>query len=122
MPGGPGMTVKGGGAAGEAGPSERIWQVVAAIPAGRVATYGDVARLAGVPRGARRVGAVLRGLPAATRLPWHRVLNARGCLSLPPDSAAGRRQRRRLEEEGVVFDRRDRIDLARYRWRGETSA
>lgn len=104
---------------GEASLNERIWQVVAAIPPGRVATYGDVARLAGLPRGARRVGVALHRLPAATRLPWHRVLNARGRLSLPPDSTAGRRQRRRLEQEGLAFDGQGRVDLARYRWRGE---
>jgi len=98
--------------------NERIWLVVADIPAGRVATYGDVARLAGLPGAARRVGTALRGLPAASRLPWHRVVNARGRLSLAADSAAGRRQRRRLEREGVVFGPRDAIDLPRYRWCG----
>ncbi len=97
----------------------RIWQVVALIPPGTVATYGDVAAHSGMPRGARRVGRALRALPKGTSLPWHRVINARGCLSLPPTSAAGRLQRRRLEAEGIRFNEGQRIDLRRYRWRPE---
>ena len=57
---------------------ERIWQVVADIPAGRVTTYSEVARQAGMPGAARRVGAVLRALPSHSGLPWHRVVNAQG--------------------------------------------
>ncbi len=83
--------------------NHRIWQVVALIPAGKVATYGDVARLAGLPGAARRVGAALRALPAETRIPWHRVVNAQGKLSLPEGSRAQYTQRERLEAEGVVF-------------------
>jgi methylated-DNA-protein-cysteine methyltransferase-like protein len=94
-------------------PRERVWQVVAAIPAGRVATYGQVAALAGVPRGARFVGTVLRELPRASRLPWHRVLNASGRLSVDPLSA--REQRERLEAEGVAFVG-GRVSLSRFRW------
>ena len=94
----------------------RIWQVVALIPAGAVATYGDVAAHSGMPRGARRVGRALRSLPKDTSLPWHRVVNARGCLSLPPTSASGRLQRRRLEAEGIRFSEAQHIDLRRYRW------
>lgn len=97
----------------EVPPRERIWQVVAAIPAGRVATYGGIAALAGVPRGARYVGSVLRDLPAGSRLPWHRVLNAGGRLSVDPVTA--REQRERLESEGVAFVA-GRVDLGRYGW------
>ena len=87
--------------------------MVASIPAGRVATYGQVAELAGLPRGARRVGRVLAALPSDSRLPWHRVINAAGRLSLP--GASGTRQQRLLRDEGVrVCDRR--VDLRRYRW------
>lgn len=92
---------------------ERVWQVVAAIPGGRVATYGQVAQLAGVPRGARFVGTVLRGLPRDSRLPWHRVLNASGRLSVDPLTA--REQRERLEAEGVAFIG-GRVSLNRFRW------
>jgi methylated-DNA-protein-cysteine methyltransferase-like protein len=94
-------------------PRERVWQVVAAIPAGRVATYGQVAQLAGVPRGARFVGTVLRDLPRDSRLPWHRVLNASGRLSVDPLTA--REQRERLEAEGVAFVG-GRVSLSRFRW------
>ena len=94
-------------------PQERIWQVVANIPKGRVATYGQVAELAGLPRGARQVGRVLAALPAGSRLPWHRVVNAAGRVSLAGD--AGRRQRRLLRDEGILL-RADRIDLRRCRW------
>ena len=84
-------------------PRERIWQVVAAIPRGRVATYGQVARLAGMPSHARYVGRTLSNLPSGTRLPWHRVVNASLCISPRTDDAAVAAQRARLEQEGVSF-------------------
>ena len=96
--------------------NHRIWQVVAMIPSGKVATYGDIAGLAGLPGAARRVGAALRGLPPDTRIPWHRVINAQGRISLPEGSSSRFTQRERLEEEGVVFTRNNRLDLRRYRW------
>ncbi len=94
---------------------QRVWQVVALIPSGKVATYGDVARLAGLPGAARRVGRALRGLPEGTRIPWHRVVNASGRISLPPDSDGHRRQRQRLEAEGIAFSN-GRLPLRIYRW------
>ncbi|MFW6093101.1 MAG: MGMT family protein [Pseudomonadota bacterium] len=75
---------------------------MAAIPRGRVATYGQVARLAGMPRHARYVGRTLARLPAGSRLPWHRVLNASLRIA-PRDDRAMTSQRRRLEREGVAF-------------------
>ena len=93
--------------------NERVWRVVASIPEGAVATYGQVAELAGLPRGARHVGRVLAALPSDSRLPWHRVVNARGELSL--GGASGRRQRERLRAEGHRF-RNGRLDLQRCRW------
>ena len=97
----------------EATPRERVWQVVASIPAGTVATYGQVAALAGLPRGARLVGQVLAALPSGSRLPWHRVVNAQGRSSLP--GAAGERQRDLLREEGVEMAD-GRVSLPRFRW------
>ncbi len=93
----------------------RIYAVVAQIPRGQVATYGQVAALAGAPRHARQVGYALFDLPTGSELPWHRVINARGEVS--PRSEPGRDgfQRRLLEAEGIEF-RRGRIDLERYRW------
>ncbi len=95
--------------------AERVWQVVARIPRGRVCSYGQVAELAGLPRRARLVGRILSRLPQGSRLPWHRVVNARGELSLPADSEGARLQRRRLEDEGICF-LRGRIALSRFRW------
>jgi len=92
-----------------------IWQVVMLIPPGTVATYGDVARQAGMPGAARRVGRALRGLPEDTRIPWHRVINAQGKLAVPGGSSA-RRQRERLENEGISFRSHNGLSLRQYRW------
>ena len=91
---------------------QRIWQVTAEIPRGTVATYGQVAELAGLPGGARQVGLTLSRLPAGTRLPWHRVINAAGRISIADAS----RQQALLESEGVVFED-GRVNLKRFRWR-----
>lgn len=91
-----------------------IYRVLAAVPRGRVITYGDLAELAGYPRAARLAGQVLRKLPQNTRLPWHRVVNAQGRLSLPEPGA--RRQREKLEREGVILQN-GKVDLHKYRWR-----
>lgn len=94
---------------------ERIFQVVYRIPTGKVATYGQIADLAGLPRAARLVGSTLKGLPKDSKLPWHRVINAAGRISLPA-RGGGRNQRERLEREGVVF-LNGKIDLREYGWR-----
>lgn len=91
---------------------DRIRAVVAAIPLGTVATYGQVAALAGYPRHARHVGRVLAG---ADGLPWHRVIRGGGRIALPAGSAAAREQVRRLRAEGIVVTD-GRVDLARFRW------
>jgi len=83
--------------------NEIIWQIVAAIPRGKVATYGQVAKSAGYPGHARYVGSTLRNLPTNTTLPWHRVVNAQGRLSFPPGSDAYKRQLSLLASEGAVF-------------------
>jgi methylated-DNA-protein-cysteine methyltransferase-like protein len=93
---------------------ERIWHTVRAIPRGSVATYGQVADLAGLPRRARLVGRALKEVEDA-RVPWHRVLRAGGRIAFTRGTRQYREQRARLIAEGVVFDR-DRIDLARYGW------
>ena len=94
-----------------------VWQVVQGIPRGHVLTYGEVARLAGKSRWARRVSQAMRRTPRGVELPWHRVVNAQGRISLPADSHGYREQKDRLEEEGVVF-LDGRIDLYRYGYRG----
>lgn len=93
----------------------RVWQVVALIPSGQVATYGDVAKQAGMPGAARRVGRALGRLPSDTRIPWHRVVNAQGRISLAEGSAGQYNQRERLEAEGVCFSASGRLDLRRLR-------
>lgn len=93
---------------------QRVWQIVAAIPEGYVTTYGDVARLAGSPRAARQVGGVLKRLPEGSTLPWHRVVNRHGIISLTgPDL---QRQRQALLAEGVQVSGSGQIDLQHYRW------
>ena len=94
---------------------ERIYAVVAGIPRGRVATYGEIANRAGLPRGARRVGRALQNLPAQRRIPWHRVINAQGRISLCPGTDGARLQKKRLLQEGILF-RNGRIDLKRFAW------
>ncbi|GAB1256585.1 MGMT family protein [Aurantivibrio plasticivorans] len=81
---------------------ERIFQVISQIPEGRVATYGQVAELAGIPRAARLVGSTLKKLPKGSKLPWFRVINAAGKISLPMNGN-GRIQKSRLESEDVVL-------------------
>ncbi|HET8633951.1 MAG TPA: MGMT family protein [Gemmatimonadales bacterium] len=98
-------------------PYERIYATVRRIPRGRVATYGQVAELTGLPGRARQVGYALHALPASSAVPWHRVLNARGMVSLPPGSRSALDQRLLLEREGVHFDQRGQVPLARFRWR-----
>ena len=98
-----------------------ILKVVRAIPEGRVATYGQVASLAGIPRNARQVGTVLRDLPEDSNVPWHRVVNAAGRISsCSQHSVFEGLQRHLLEEEGVTFEDVEQIDLAEYRWDGES--
>lgn len=94
---------------------EIIWQIVAAIPQGRVATYGQVAKIAGYPSHARYVGATLRNLPKNSVLPWYRVINAQGRISFPLGSEAYIKQRSLLESEGVVFVG-TKISLRHYGW------
>jgi len=93
----------------------RIYLVVARIPRGRVATYGQVARLAGLPGQARLVGYALHATPAGTFIPWQRVVNAQGAISTIPKH--GPRQRLLLEREGVRFNARGRVPLASFQWK-----
>jgi methylated-DNA-protein-cysteine methyltransferase-like protein len=81
-----------------------IWDAVAAIPPGSVATYGRVAALAGLPRAPRLVGRALREAPAGLELPWHRVVAAGGRIAFPAGSRAFRDQCRRLRAEGLAVE------------------
>jgi methylated-DNA-protein-cysteine methyltransferase-like protein len=93
-----------------------LYLVLAAIPAGKVISYGELATLAGLGRAARWVGRTLGQLPDDTRLPWHRVLGAGGRLSLAAGTPSGEEQRARLRAEGLSI-RNDRVDMRRHGWR-----
>ncbi|MBW2241536.1 MAG: MGMT family protein [Deltaproteobacteria bacterium] len=99
-----------------AGNYKKIYRVVRRIPRGRVATYGQIAELADLPRQARQVGYALHALPHGSTVPWQRVVNARGEVSARSVPGTEPLQRAILEAEGVVFSAAGKIDLTRFRW------
>jgi len=102
---------------------EPVYRVVRRIPAGRVASYGQIAALAGMPRAARQVGFALHALTVDADVPWHRVVDASGRIRVREPSAIADLQRARLEAEGVGVGQGGRIDLERFGWRpGATAA
>ena len=92
----------------------RIYKVIHLIPRGKVSTYGQIARLAGIAGGARQVGYALHNLKEGSQIPWHRVINRKGQISLLPNSPSNSLQRTLLESEGIVFDKNDTISLKKY--------
>ena len=103
----------------------QVWELVRQIPAGRVSTYGDIARLLPPPGddheryrrlGARWVGTALRNVVESDHVPWHRVINSQGRISLPYGSTPALTQRQRLEEEGIVFDEKGAVNLDLFGW------
>src|SRR5512139_1399634 len=96
--------------------ADQVYAVVQHIPPGRVATYGQIARLLGRPRGAREVGWALRDLPDGLDVPWQRVINAQGKVSFPPGSEGALQQQAMLEAEGIVVGPDGRIDLSTCGW------
>lgn len=95
--------------------TRKVKEAVRSIPRGRVATYGQIAALAGRHRAARGVAWVLHSSSEAAGLPWHRVINARGGISLEPGKGF-ETQKKKLEAEGVAVNRRGQVDLERYQW------
>lgn len=95
---------------------QQIYSVIRRIPKGRVATYGQIAALAGLAGHARQVGYALNVLPDGHDVPWHRVINAQGKISKRSSSDYDELQRILLEAEGVVFDPEGRVPLDRFRW------
>lgn len=96
-----------------------VWGSVKRIPRGRVATYGQLAALLGMPRHARQVGYALSATPENMKIPWHRVVNAEGRISLRLkhwDTGSDDLQRILLEAEGVTFDASGRIEMKKFRW------
>jgi len=100
----------------------RVYEIVRQVPRGRVVTYGQVALMLGAPAAARATGYALHSLPNGSDVPWWRVVNVRGGISLKNRGSAADLQRSLLEHEGVVFDGEDRIDLTVYRWWPEDEA
>ena len=98
---------------------ERIYAVIKKIPKGKVATYGQVARLAGLPRHARQVGYALAALAEGARVPWQRVVNASGEVSVREHPNSQQIQRVLLEKERVAFDERGRISLPNFQWKAK---
>ncbi len=96
----------------------RIYAAVKRIPHGRVATYGQIATIAGLDGHARQVGYALHDLPGGSDIPWHRVINARGEISPRSAGDSHELQRMLLEAEGVEFDLAGRVTLNRYQWGG----
>ena len=101
---------------------QRIYQIVGRIPPGRVATYGQVAALAGLDGHARQVGYALHALPESSGVPWHRVVNAKGEISLRSMPGAELVQQQRLAREGVHLQPNGRIPLGQVRWRPRARA
>lgn len=95
---------------------EKIDQIIKRIPKGKVATYGQIAAMAGIPRGARTVGWALATLKD-NNMPWHRVINAQGRSSFP-EAAKRKLQQSLLEGEGVVFDGSGKVELELFQWDG----
>jgi methylated-DNA-protein-cysteine methyltransferase-like protein len=97
-----------------------VYHLVAQVPKGKVVTYGQVAALAGAPGAARAVGTALRYLPRelSQQVPWQRVINASGGISIRGDVIRVEEQRWLLEHEGIRFDRSGKVDLKKYSWTG----
>jgi methylated-DNA-protein-cysteine methyltransferase-like protein len=94
-----------------------IYEVISRIPQRRVATYGQIAELVGIPGQPRRIGYALSALSGKADIPWHRVINAKGMISSRSGSGPDKLQRRLLKQEGVIFGSSGRIDLSRFQWR-----
>ena len=94
---------------------QRIWQTVCDIPYGNVASYGQIAEISGIPRGARQVAYALRHAPGELGLPWHRIITASGKSAFDPNSRHFKIQCERLQQEGVVIIN-GKVDMKKYRW------
>ncbi|QPC85182.1 MGMT family protein [Phototrophicus methaneseepsis] len=108
-----------------------VWEIVRQIPAGKVSTYGQIASMIPAPDGSdpdqhkrlgpRWVGSAMRAVKDPD-VPWHRVINTKGEISLPAGSSSARIQQQRLLAEGILFDENERVDLTQYGWSGPDDA
>lgn len=101
--------------------SKKVLRLIRSIPRGKVATYGQIAKLAGKPQGARGVAWLLHSCSRSHALPWQRVVNGKGRISFPEDSREYARQKRLLENEGIVLEE-GKIDLEKFLWRKKAKA
>jgi methylated-DNA-protein-cysteine methyltransferase-like protein len=99
--------------------SQRIKGIIRKIPRGKVATYGQIAAMAGNPLAARQVVRILHSSSRKEKLPWHRIINSKGRISLQPGFGY-EEQKSKLIKEGIKFDKSDRIDFARFMWTGKS--
>ncbi|MFV8257198.1 MGMT family protein [Bdellovibrio bacteriovorus] len=102
--------------------SERVLKLIKMIPEGKVATYGQIAALAGKPQGSRGVAWLLHSCSESHKLPWQRVLNSKGKISFPPGTKSYRQQKKLLTSEGVRFGAGDAIDMSVFQWKKKARA
>ncbi len=95
---------------------KRVYRVVRQVPPGKITSYGAIARILGHPRAARTVGWALHSLPEGSDVPWHRVINSQGRISISRREHSGALQRALLEAEGVEFDADGTVDWDRFGW------
>ncbi|KAA1190299.1 MGMT family protein [Paenibacillus sp. B2(2019)] len=95
--------------------TEQVIRIIQSIPEGKVMTYGGVARAAGSPRGARQVVRLLHSMSRKYKLPWHRVINAKGMIALTEDESNSL-QKLYLQEEGIIFNEKGVVDLKQYQF------
>ena len=96
----------------------KIWETINRIPVGKVATYGQIAKIAGLGAHARLIGYALHNLPHNSTVPWHRVINSKGEISLSKESGLYYYQKTLLEQENIIFNS-NKIDLEKYSWQPE---
>lgn len=99
--------------------TEQVIRIIQSIPEGKVMTYGGVARAAGSPRGARQVVRILHSMSKKYKLPWHRVINAKGMISLTEDESSSL-QKLYLQDEGIIFDEKGVVDLKQFQFDPES--
>lgn len=99
--------------------TEKVIRIIQSIPEGKVMTYGGIARAAGSPRGARQVVRILHSMSRKYKLPWHRVINAKGMISLTEDESSSL-QKLYLLDEGIIFDEKGTVDLKQFQFHPES--
>lgn len=101
--------------------SKKVIALIQKIPKGNVATYGQIAKLAGKPQGSRGVAWILNSSSGAYKLPWQRVLNSKGMISFPVGSASFKKQKKLLIGEGIEFDKNNVIDMKQFQWKKQAT-